>query len=919
MKIKKIMSGILCAAMLLSTALIGVVANAEEKLPFTDVPETWYTEAVSEVYREGIMKGKTDTTFDPTANITRAEVVTAFSRVAIAKTAGKGEDLPFNDTVSGQWYSDSVGWAAESGIVTGRGDGRFSPADNITRAELASILTKFVKYMEIELPDNPKLSSFADADTFDTWMIDPIDAVRRNGLMQGTDGKFNPRGNATRAEIAQVIKNLLPDVERTPIVLDGKSDYVIVIDKESEGAIEAAERVQYQLEYVTGAHLDIVDESSAAKSKEIVIGDHRNNPVDSAELTEDGYEIAVVGEKVYIGSADDAGLYRGAVNFINTCTSGDDVRFTAKSVERALHEYPIGKLTINGNDISKYTIHYPANASNNTLTAVDDIVKYVEMATGVTLPKSTAKAETYAIIVDETTVVIDGSVNKSEDNFTVKSEGNSIRLRGSADRGAAYAVYDFLEYQLGCVFLTAKQDYIEPADELDIKGLDYTESPLFAIRDNYGSVPSLKYRDYAWTSANGIHTFAALAPDFCKQYVNQPCLLDEAVYDQVIENVFIKLEAKPDSQIISVSMNDVAAWCSCEKCTKAIADESYTDYLLRFVNRVAEEIEKRGYTDVLVHTFAYSDAVSAPTVVMPRHNVFIQFCPIMVCIAHPLNGDCNRGQLGEYNGKYLTDWANIDCKKYLWTYHGNFSNCPVPHTDISYETMSANAQFYVESGTIGWFSQVNNRNPDVLGDFGALRNYLISKFMWDPYMTREEYDAHVTKFMKGYYGDGWELVYEAMQTQMAADNGHHKLWEPVETRMIIFEHKMDIGYLVSLFDKAELVAESVTVWKNIDRNQLSFNMMDVSVKWRQLHRTGKEEDALKAQHLAKWFQDKLLTYQVSYGSESDMFPNMEIGEFVDPSNWRGLLECNDEIQQYWGKMEQITVDYPDRPTDLMPY
>lgn len=928
MRIKKFISGILCSAMLFSTALIGITANAEEQLPFTDVPDTWYTEAVSTVYSEGIMKGKTDTTFDPTAKITRAEVVTAFSRVAIAKTAGKGDSLPFTDTVSGQWYSDSVGWAAENGIVTGRGNGVFSPADNITRAELASILTKFVSYMGIDLPDDPKVSAFADADTFDTWMTGPIDAVRKNGLMQGTDGKFNPRGNATRAEIAQVIKNLLPTVDRVPVVLDGTSGYVIVADEDSAGAIEAAERIQYQLEYLTGAKLAIVDDSNAEKANEIVIGSARESGIDTTDLKDNGYEIAVKADKIFIDSADDAGLYRGAVSFLNTCTSGDDVRFTSKSAERVLHEYPVKKLLINGNEISKYTIHYPADASKNTLTAVDDLVKYVEMATGVTLPRSTAKAGSFAIIVDETTVVVEGSVNNNEDNFTVKSEGNSIRLKGSADRGAAYAVYDFLEYQLGCVFLSVTQDYIEPADEINIHDVNYTESPIFAIRDNYGHIPTLKYRDYAWSSANGIHTFAALAPSFCKQYVNQPCLFDEAVYSEVITNVFKALEKKPDSQIISVSINDVAEWCDCSKCTASYASEGYTDYLLRFVNRVAEEIEKQGYTEVLVHTFAYDLAIAAPKNITPRDNVFIQFCPIDACIAHPLTDDCNLlSANGDLVGKYMQNWAKTGCKMYLWTYHGNFSNCPVPHTDISYRTMSSNAKFYVECGAMGWFAQTNNRNTEVLGDFGALRNYLISKFMWDPYMTEEEYNDNVIKFMKGYYGEGWNLIYEAMNTYISSDTGHHTLWEPVETRMIYAEHKMNIEYLASLFDKAELLADSATVWKNIDRNQLSFNMMDISVKWRRLHRKGTDEDELKAQHLAKWFQDKLLTYKVSYGSESDMFPNMIIGGFVDPSNWRGLLDYGAAPDKgrpeghcsYYSKIEDLTVEYPDRPTDIMPY
>ncbi len=913
MNFKKLLSGILCCAMLLSTALIGVTVNAAEELPFTDVPDTWYTEAVTTVYSEGIMKGKTDTTFDPTAKITRAEVVTAFSRVAIAKTSGKGESLPFNDTVSGQWYSDSVGWAAESGIVTGRGDGRFSPADNITRAELASILTKFVKYMEIELPDNPKLSSFADSDTFDTWMIEPIDAVRKNGLMQGTDGKFNPRGNATRAEIAQVIKNLLPDVGRSIIVENGVSDYVIVADLENEGAVDAAERIRYQITYVTGAELKVVDDSTPEKAKEIVIGSARESGVDTEELILDGYEIAVKGEKIYIDALNSDGLYRGAANFLNTCTSGDDVRFTAKTAERAPHEYPVKKLMINGNDISKYTIHYPADASKNTLTAVDDLVKYIEKATGTTLTKSTEKAGTYAIIVDETTVVIDGSVNQSLDNFTVKSEGNSIRLKGSADRAAAYACYDFLEKFVGCVFLSEKQDYVKPANEINVENVDYTESPLLAIRDNYNSsaVPELKFRDVSWTSANGIHTFAALAPDFCKQYENNPCLYNEAVYEQVMENVIKKIEAKPTAQMVSVSMNDVATWCDCEKCGPAIEELGVTEYLIRFVNRVAEEIERRGYEDIFVHTFAYSDAIAAPTT-PPRDNVIVQYAHIDACISHSFVNSCNNSWACDYAGKYLADWGKTGCNMYLWTYNGDYGG-PVPHADICYKTMSENAQFYVECGVMGWMAVPSDDKEDIFGDFGVLRNYLLAKFMWDPYITEEEYVTLVTDFMKGYYGDGWESVYEAFNIYTQKDTGCHFLYESIINRQIYWKFHIDTEYLVDLFAEAELLAESYTIWKNIDRNQLQFDLMDAYVKFDKLYESDNEDEYMLSQTMSKFLQDKFNVYRVEYGSS--MFMNMEIGEFhVNPGLWRAELDP----PYFVGKIEDLTVSYPERPTELIP-
>ncbi len=908
MKLKKLISGILCTAMIASSVLIGVNVNAAEELPFNDVPDTWYTEAVAEVYREGIMKGKTDVTFDPTANITRAEVVTAFSRVAIAKTTGMGEKLPFNDTVPGQWYSDSVGWAAESGIVTGRGDGRFSPADNITRAELASILTKFVKYMEIDLPDISN-DRFTDEDTFDSWMVEPIDSVRRSGLMQGSYGKFNPRGNATRAEIAQVIKNLLPDVSRTAIVENGKSDYVIVADLENEGAKDAAKRLAYQIWYTTGAEIDVVDDGTAVAAKEIVIGDARSSGIDKTNLDGNGYEIKISDKKVFIGSADAEGLYRGTVHFALTCSSNDDVRFTDKSSVRSEREYAIGKLTVNGNDISKFTVYYPANGSEKTVKGAEELVNYIELACGVKLPMSTGTPGSYAIIVDETPVVVKDSVNKNEDNFTVTVEGTKIRLQGAPERGVIYACYDFLEDVIGWVFLSTTQDYIEPVEELDIKNMSYTESPVYAVRDNYGNVPSDKFRDYSWPSANGIHTFASLAPDYCAQYVNQPCLLDEAVYDQVIENVFKALEKKPESRMISVSVNDVAEWCTCDKCTEAIAKENATDYLLRFVNRVAEEIENRGYTDIMVHTFAYEDNVEPPINVRPRDNVMVQFCPITACNVHPITATCNAGASSDYVGKYIAQWAELGCHLYMWTYHGNFSN-PVPHADFKYETMAGDLAYFADCGSLGSFTQLTSEASDTLNDFSNLRIYLLSELLWDPYMSEEEYYGHIKKFMKGYFGDGWEMLYDVLMEVQEGDTRCHRIFDASTDRMMQYRFGFDLDDMLKQFDEAELLAETKAVWENIDRNQTHFDIMHVGIKFEEAIKNG-DDDSI--QDMCAFVQDKMLAHGSMYGSENRLYPNIPYGEHQwNPLKWKGELD-----QPYYvTKYQNVTVPYPEDPVDI---
>lgn len=907
MKLKHTLSALLASVMLAGSALVSAPAFAAEPLPFEDVKaDAWYYDAISDVYETGLMKGKTDTKFDPTAPMSRAEFVTVLSRLAAINAANYGysDSLDFTDTDKNVWYADAAGWAVETGLTKGTSDTTFAPTREITRQEMAVLIVRFVAYLGETVPDNSKVEKFADAHKIASWATADIETMRKYGFVQGDqNGNFNPEGKADRASVATIAMRLLPFVTTGSIANDGKSDYVIVAD---ESLIEASERMQYQVEYSTGAHLDVVKSSSAKKA--IVLG-----TVSDEKLGADGYVIETDGDTVKITGNTPDGVYKGVSRFMLRATFDREMKYTSAADERYEHKAPIGKLTINGNDISKYTVYYPANASKNTLTAVDDLVKYIEMATDVKLPTSTDKPGSFGIILDETTVVVDGSVNKNEDNFTVKSEGNSIRLKGSANRGAAYAAYDFLEQCVGVLFLSKNQDYVKPAKAIDVKDVNYTESPLLAIRDNYNSaaVPSLKFRDYSWKMANGIHSFASLAPDFCKQYESQPCLLNEAVYEQVMENVIKKIEAKPNAEMVSVSANDVASWCDCEKCAPVIAEVGPSEYLIRFVNRVADDLKSRGYNDVLVHTFAYDETLGAPQT-SPRDNVIVQFAPIEACVGHPMNNKCNYVQLTNYTGKYLEDWGKLDCNMYLWTYHSNYG-APIPMTDISYNTMGNNGKMYVECGVLGWQAFPSDDKEDIIGDLGVLRNYLIAKFMWNPLITEDEYNVIVSEFMEGYFGKGWEMIYEAFNTVNECDTGCHSIFETVNSRRVYFQNKMDTPYLVSLFDEAELHAESYTVWANIDRNQISMNIMEALIKFDKLYRSDNEDEYMQSQFIAKFIQDKLLAYRVEYGS--GMFPNMEIGEFdFNPGLWRQYLDP----PYFQNKIEDLTVEYPEKPIYIMP-
>ncbi len=903
MRTKKILSVLLCAAMLLSVAMTGLVSAAEE-LPFTDVPDKWYKKAVANVYEEGIMTGKTDTTFDPEANITRAEVVTAFARVACTNISGKGDELTFTDTKTGKWYSDSVGWAAECGIVKGRGDGRFSPSDNITRAELASIIVNFVNYMELKLPDNSKIDSFADAGTFAKWMKAPIEEVRRNGLMQGSDGKFNPTGTATRAEIAQVIKNLLPAVGRKEIVLDGRSDYVIVIDESDEGAAAAAERLQYQIKTVTGAKLDVVDDGAAAKDKEIVIGKtSRGDKIDTADITGNGYEIAVSGGRVFIGSADADGLYRGAVNLANACTSGDDVRFTEKSAERVPFEYPVGKLTINGNDISKYQILYPAGASEQTMIGVNDLVEYIEKACGVKVPAKEGTKGDFAIIIEEKTVKADGAGDDC-DTFKVKNEGNSIRLTGDAARGAMYACYDLLE-KIGCRFLTPTYEYVIESDEVDLAGFDYVEFSPFRNRRIYAHTFNAskdmknKLRDVEGLpyTGNNCHTFDGLDGD-ASSHESQPCLTDETVYQRMLEGIRALLAKNPDARLISVSQNDNMNYCDCDNCMASYKKYSHdpddptaggtAGNMIEFVNRIVSDIEK-DYPNVYVHTFAYQYTQHAPKGIVPDEKVVVQLCSIECCFTHPLSGSesvCNAANAPF--SKDINDWANLATTLFIWDYNNNFAYRATPFPNLSYEILAGNMRLFADSKVDGLFLQ-GNASMGNNGEFDFLRWYLLAKLAWDPYMSEEEYYTHMEEFMRGFYGDGWKKVYDSiMIVQEKYENRHMGIYDSPKSNWMPTILKPVIDELIGNMESAKLAAQSKDQFEAVDCSQIQFDYVYLDLNFDTWYKSSDTALNQKAQDYSFALQNKFKKYKVRL---SDAYGTPDFTEFTEsPTIWKDLME-----------------------------
>ena len=111
---------------------------------------------------------------------------------------------------SDQWYTDAVIWAASNGIVKGYGNGKFGPADTLTREQFATILHRYAAYKGYDTSKRAALSTYTDAASISVWARDAMQWANAEGLIRGrTETTLVPKGSATRAEAAAILMRFL--------------------------------------------------------------------------------------------------------------------------------------------------------------------------------------------------------------------------------------------------------------------------------------------------------------------------------------------------------------------------------------------------------------------------------------------------------------------------------------------------------------------------------------------------------------------------------------------------------------------------------------------------------------------------------------------------------------------------------------
>ena len=168
---------------------------------FNDVTtDQWYYDEVMIAANAGWINGTKPGYFEPNGTMKRGDFAVIIARILGCDTEATVESK-FPDCNETDYFNAAVTFCKLRGIIDGDDKGYFNPYDAITREEMAKILCNALELDELETSANP----FDDDAEIAQWAKGYVNAVQAEGIMEGSNGSFNPRDNATRAEGAAVL------------------------------------------------------------------------------------------------------------------------------------------------------------------------------------------------------------------------------------------------------------------------------------------------------------------------------------------------------------------------------------------------------------------------------------------------------------------------------------------------------------------------------------------------------------------------------------------------------------------------------------------------------------------------------------------------------------------------------------------
>ena len=437
-----------------------------------------------------------------------------------------------------------------------------------------------------------------------------------------------------------------------------------------------------------------------------------------------------------------------------------------------------------------YVIVVPEKASPSQRYAAEELRDFTEKTTGVKLAIVTdaAPLPAKAILLGETKYT-DVKAEVGTDGFRLAARPPHLLVVGAPDRGTLYGVYELLERFAGCRWYSSWCSKIPRLDRFAVpETLDDVQVPALMMREpfwwdvlqNGAFAARLRVNSRSWRpndakyggspfrfggGLGSCHTFnALLSPekyfDTHPEYFSmvkgkrmngrtQLCLTNPDVLRIVTSNVLARIRRDPGAKFYGVSQNDWYNYCECPAC-KVIDDEeeSHAGTMIRFVNAVAEAVEKE-FPNAIIETLAYQYTRKPPKKTRLRHNVVPCFCTIECDFAQPIDVSPFKQNIALRDD--IRGWTKQTDMLYVWDYTTDFRSYVMPFPNVY--ALQGNVKFFRENGVKCLFEQGAYQGRHA--DFAELKAWLLAKWMWNPDLPMEPL---LDDFFAGYYGKAAPFV-----------------------------------------------------------------------------------------------------------------------------------------------------------------
>ena len=463
---------------------------------------------------------------------------------------------------------------------------------------------------------------------------------------------------------------------------------------------------------------------------------------------------------------------------------------------------------------SEYKIVIPKEYSNNEKLAADEIILFVDEATGVELKLVTDDKVTYTenaklILLGDTAYTQMSGLDLSvipEQGFSIKTVGQNVFILGE-DLGVLYGAYDFLHYEIGFEPYAYDCVYVETGlKDVYLKDFDYTDSPDILYRginwqvqmnvDGYprrarlvgfggvfmtysGGTQHNTFTEYfpKGTYADTHKEWYAGSGEYDPQNSPQLCFTAHGNDESLAEMRTIALEKMKfivsyyfdQGQYlpaINFSTEDNSRWCNCDACS-VLKSKYGTDSasIIIFLNPIARELQSwigENYPgkEVVITFFAYHATEAAP--VKEENGKFVpiddavkmedNLAAYYAAIYHPYIYSIDH-DLSKGFVAVLEQWRAVSKKLYVWSYDTNFSHY-LAYYDTS-NSIQGLYQLLKEQNVEYLFHQGQyGAAPNVTG-FDLLKAYLESKLAWD---VNADLPTLTTNYFNAYFGEGAEAM-----------------------------------------------------------------------------------------------------------------------------------------------------------------